>query len=73
MRLKIITGRGKHSKGDPILLPVVKSWLEAQGLPFTEQVGCLSVDIMPPALLANPPPAPLARSGSGGGGGGGGV
>lgn len=46
--LSVITGRGKHSKdGDPKVLPAVRSWLDAAGLPYVERVGCLEVELTP--------------------------
>ncbi|KAG1679448.1 hypothetical protein FOA52_007740 [Chlamydomonas sp. UWO 241] len=48
--LSVITGRGKHSKdGDPKVLPAVREFLDTEGHPYSERVGCIDVELAPPA------------------------
>ncbi|GAX77273.1 hypothetical protein CEUSTIGMA_g4719.t1 [Chlamydomonas eustigma] len=47
--LKVITGRGNHSNGDPKVLPAVREWLIESGLPFYEGVGYYEIELSPNA------------------------
>eukprot|EP00798_Chlamydomonas_sp_ICE-L_P032487 gene32487-17733_t len=46
--IRVVTGRGAHSKGDPKLLLAVRDWLREQGYQFTEGVGFFDVVIPAP-------------------------
>jgi len=48
--VRVITGRGVHSDGEPKLLGAMRAWLIKQGLAFNEHVGYFTVKLEP----ANP-------------------
>jgi len=52
--VRVITGRGVHSDGEPKLLSAVREWLTKQGLLFYEHTGYFTVMIDPvnPALAS---------------------
>lgn len=50
--VRVITGRGAHSKGEPKLLGAVREWLGKQGVSFVEHVGYFTVWLDPVAPVA---------------------
>ena len=41
--IKVITGRGAHSRGDPKLMQAVKDWLRERDYAFEEKIGHILV------------------------------
>ena len=60
--LRIITGRGKHSRGDPKVLPIVREWLDAAGLSYQEGLGFFDVELAPPEGPLGPAAAPVSAN-----------
>lgn len=60
--VRVITGRGVHSKGEPKLLHAVREWFSKQGLKFTEHKGYFTLYLDPPCPANQPEPTDSAQS-----------